>query len=110
MTTNRSKKVRCLVCNEILTYENDDTSVLVDHLNLEHSGLDVFRFLAHSQVSNSKINRKSTSEDRGCSLEGGDITKDFGTCKKSSKTYKTTGSLDPSKGETMNRNIIESEN
>lgn len=58
--TTKSKKVRCLVCNEILTYDNDNTSVLVDHLNLEHSGLDVFRFLAHCQVSNSGIDHRGS--------------------------------------------------
>ena len=89
MTTNKSKKVRCLVCNEILTYENDDTSVLVDHLNLEHSGLDVFRFLAHCQVSNSKLNRRP-SEERNYSLEGGDNLNEEGF-KVSPKTYKTSG-------------------
>lgn len=91
MTANKSKKVRCLVCNDILTYENDDTSVLVDHLNLEHSGLDVFRFLAHCQVSNSKLNRKTSIDNKGCSLEGGDNTKEGDLCQKTSKTCKTTG-------------------
>lgn len=85
--TGKSKKVRCLVCNEILTYDNDDTSVLVDHLNLEHSGLDVFRFLAHCQVSSPGINKRTSSREN-CSMEMGDIPSEYGL---KSKTYKTTG-------------------